>query len=239
MKRRVRLLRATGELLVIVLGVLLALWAENWRAGQSDLRQTDQYMRLLAAEIDDVMPRLARSVRQDSVYYAVVTDLGTLLRAAPTSIVPDSVPRPAWFRYSYYRPTLPTLEAILESRDLGLIPSERVQISMRATSAQLRITEDVLERAGARIDRVNDDLYRVVEPLWRQTPHDSSDPIPTRINPLLQGTDFTLLSRSPEVAALFSAFSAALSDGNDQKRQLLQSVDDLRRAVEAELGGRN
>ena len=237
MKRRIRLMRAMGELLVIAVGVLLALWAENWRTGQSDLRQTDQYMRLLAAEIDDVMPRLALSVQQDSMYYARVTGLGTLLRAAPTSIVPDSAPPSPWFAYSYYRPTLPTLEAILESKDLGLIPSERVQISMRATSAQLRITEDVLERAGARIDRVNDDLYRVVEPLWRQTQHDSSDPIPTRINALLRGTDFTLLRGSPEVAALFSAFSAALSDSNDQKRQLLQAVDDLRGAVEAELGG--
>lgn len=235
-KRTSTPIRVIGELLVIMLGVLLALWAEDWRANASDRRQTVQYLEQLSSEIDEATPQLVQSIELDSVSEARAMELGPVLRSTESTVPPDSARTLVYFRYSNYQPVLPTLDAILNSRDLRLISSEALRIRMRSTATQLRITESSLERTRSSLNRISGEMYVAVEPLWRRTAHRTDALIPTRLNPILRDTDIQLLRESPTVASLFSYYTAQLNDGSDSKKTLLQSIAELADALDAELG---
>ena len=219
---------------MIMLGVLLALWADGWRADQSDRRQTDQYLEQLSSEIDQVTPQLVESIEIDSVSVARSMRLAQVLRSTRSTVTPDSARILVRFFFSGYQPALPTLDAVLNSRDLRLISNEALRIRMRSTATQLRITEAFLERTRSSIVRISGELYLVLEPLWRRTPRQADAPIPTRLNPLLRNIDLDLLRGSPDVAALYSFYAAQLFDGNRSKRGLLESIEELSDALDTE-----
>ena len=64
MKKPLPLLKkASGELTIIVLGVLVALWVDQWRESVSEQEISEQYLAQVAAELQENLDLLERSVR--------------------------------------------------------------------------------------------------------------------------------------------------------------------------------
>jgi hypothetical protein len=231
-----RALRVFGELLVITTGVLLALWAEGWRESVVEAERAARHLRGLEPELAEAAGVIREMIEYDSVGLASADAFVVALRAE-RPISQDSL-RSVYRLFMHNgRPTLPTLTAMLETGDLGLIQSDTLRAELRAVADILDITRTVLDVTSETGWAVVGEMHEVVEPLWRESTlrrsDDSSDP-GLSIHLLVFGTDFVLLQSDPRVASSMSHIGMTLVDRLNRLRQLAQQVDGLRSTLAAE-----
>ena len=119
------------ELVIVVLGVLIAFQVNAWGQARSDRAQEQTYLRQLAADLAETERIVAdRDARMAPVYAGI----DHLLRSfdTPQRPPPDSVV--AWLREALYlaapRPVLGTAEALVTSGDLGLIADDALRAAI-------------------------------------------------------------------------------------------------------------
>lgn len=231
-----RVLRVFGELLVIMTGVLLALWAEGWRESVVKAERAAGYLSRLEPELAETAGMIQGMIEYDSVGLASAHAFVVALRAE-RPISQDSLRSVYRLMMHNGRPTLPTLTAMLETGDLGLIRSDTLRAELSAVAQAISRTRVVLEATGEAGWAVAGEMYAVVEPLWRESTlrrsDDSSDP-GLSILSLVYGTDFVLLQSDPRAASSMSHFGLALVDRLERLRSLAQRIEGLRSTLAAE-----
>ena len=76
-----RALRVFGELLVIMTGVLLALWAEGWRESVAEAERAAGYLRSLEPELAETAGMIQGMIEHDSLGLASADAFVVALRA--------------------------------------------------------------------------------------------------------------------------------------------------------------
>lgn len=121
--------RAFGELLIIIFGVLIALWAENWREALQDRRLEHAYLERLAddlrrdtAEISDMM---AATVGR-AEYAGIVL---RALKEGEPGVSPDeliwAVEHASFFGYPAY--SRATFDDLMSTGNLRLLRDDRIK----------------------------------------------------------------------------------------------------------------
>jgi hypothetical protein len=230
-----RALRVFGELLVITTGVLLALWAEGWRESVVEAERAARHLRGLEPELAEAAGVIREMIEYDSVGLASADAFVVALRAE-RPISQDSLRSVYRLLMHNGRPTLPTLTAMLETGDLGLIQSDTLRAELSAVAQSISRTRTVLEATGESGWAVAGEMFEVVEPLWRAStlrrPDDSGGPGLSIIE-LVWGTDFVLLQSDPRTASLMSHLGLALVDRLGRLRSLAQQIEGLRSTLAA------
>ncbi len=231
-----RALRVFGELLVIMSGVLLALWAEGWRESVVEAERAAGYLRRLEPELAETAGLIQEMIEHDSIGLGSTGAFVIALRAE-RPISQDSLRSVYRLMMHNGRPTLPTLTAMLETGDLGLIQSDTLRADLSAVAQALSRTRIVLEATGEAGWAVAGEMYAVVEPLWRESTlrrsDDSGDP-GISILDLVHSTDFVLLQSDPRTASSMSHFGLALWERLERLRSLAQRIEGLRSTLAAE-----
>ncbi len=163
-RRSRRALRVFGELFVIMTGVLLALWAEGWRESVAEAERAAGYLSRLEPELEQTAGMIQEMIEWDSIGLASADAFVVALRAE-RPISQDSLGSVYRLMMHNGRPTLPTLTAMLETGDLGLIQSDTIQAELRAVAEILDITRTVLDVTAETGWAVAGDMYAVVEPV--------------------------------------------------------------------------
>jgi hypothetical protein len=115
------LVRALGELTVIVIGVLIALWAEGWREGLADRASEETHLRALREDLDESLKLLHES---NEGFEAMASALNHLLEVDIEATPADSIV--AWvdrglFRLYGYVPRLTALSDLESANQLSLL----------------------------------------------------------------------------------------------------------------------
>ena len=124
-----KLKAAFGELLIIILGVLIALWAENWRQGLDERSQEQQYIERLLRDLDADLAAIDLLMAQtsDRAYQAKVVldaiDKGR--RDVPASDFLGAVEY-AWF-FGYPSISRSTFNDLMSTGNLRLLRSSAVK----------------------------------------------------------------------------------------------------------------
>jgi hypothetical protein len=233
-----RAVRVFGELLVIMTGVLLALWAEGWRESVAEAERAERYLTSLEPELAETAGVIQEMIEWDSTGLASADAFVAALRAE-RPISQDSLRSVYLLIMHNGRPTLPTLTAMLETGDLGLIQSDTLRAELSAVAQALSRTRTVLEATGESGWAVAGEMYEVVEPLWRASTlrrSDDSGAPGLSIIELVWDTDFVLLQSDPRTASSMSHFGLALGDRLGRLRSLAQQIEGLRSTLAAHRG---
>jgi hypothetical protein len=158
--------RVGGELFVIVVGVLLALWAENWREERAERGRTATYLEELTAEVSATMAGLNESIRLDSLLVLRTGAAADLLRTARSG-ESDELARPLPFlQLTTFTPTMPTLGQLVGSTDLRLVDPPQLRRALRSTAAEQERNAQLLPRSLERLVALHGDLVTSAERAW-------------------------------------------------------------------------
>lgn len=160
----VYLLYASGEILLVVIGILLALQIDNWN-GQKQLRNTEQqYLLALKGEFlfnHEELERVAKRNKENADNMKILanlmgpagpdiseTELGDLLVAALAVEI-------------QFNPSQGVLDEIISSGKLGIFSNQELRFALSSWSGRLyklRVKEQELSRLRYRtIDKVRDE----------------------------------------------------------------------------------
>ena len=222
---------------MIVLAVLIALWADAWRSSLSEAAQARQYLEQLAAEVDSARAQLRTVVVQDSLHMAWARASTDALRSRQPWSNHDSVTALLRIRMARYRPSLPTLGALLRTEATRLVVSPVLRGRLERTSAALETATGILDTSWDRYRERLGQARMEEEPLLRRSRERHPFEIPaegTEPN-ILRWIDEDLLRASPVLAALFSQQAVDLRTRLGAEQRLLSALDELASALAAEL----
>lgn len=221
---------AVRELLLIVAGVLVALWVNDWNQARLDhaRERTALYQLLATTRENERRTRLA--LAQDSVALDAIRRLAAAQPAgaaagAPVPPHPDSVV--AWrgraFKFAAFSPLTGTYAALAGSGELNLLRNDSLRAQVATFSGEL--SGDVQEMNGW-----FDSFSRNVDYIMRTAPLQE-------LRPLYRGRPSSA-PVSPQTEALERALIqqyVVLGARSDVLRRLLAGTTALHQALEAEL----
>ncbi|MEZ5960049.1 MAG: hypothetical protein R3C30_06425 [Hyphomonadaceae bacterium] len=114
------------DFVIVVLGVLLGLQANEWGASQADVRRGEAYAERLVAEIEENLGERRQLLAYYEAVYASAEISNTFLEqttADPASLIVN-VYRAS--EYSYNAPTRSIWDEIVSSGDIGLLPRDAI-----------------------------------------------------------------------------------------------------------------
>jgi hypothetical protein len=118
------LARFGGELFVIVLGVLIALWVDSWREARQERTLQTDLLESLRSEVQSNVRNLEGSIVQQQRILASMRRLMTVQRNTPVSVPPDSLE--ILFRdagsFSRARPSFGSYDAMVSTGTSRLLP---------------------------------------------------------------------------------------------------------------------
>jgi hypothetical protein len=116
---------AIGEIILVVIGILIALQINNWNEGRKDEIRASNYVNRISEDLDRTITRSASLAKLNKSILKSVTDTqkflerGTELNTGEKEIVDYAF---LWFpRTTYQLPNMLTYEEMKESGDLYLI----------------------------------------------------------------------------------------------------------------------
>ena len=153
-RRTSLVLRLSAELVVVALGVFLGLAADSWREARSDRGRERTYLRALRADVAAALASLNEAGQLDSLYMEQSQATLALLRS-------DTIPSDeSWTERTGLQLAplaLPsgTVDALIQTGDLGLLRSDSLGVAVRGLSASLASNlaylQDVNSRAGLNV----------------------------------------------------------------------------------------
>jgi len=141
------LLYAAGEILLVVIGILIALQVNNWNEERKDQQKADKFVQLLIEDFEADLRLYEEDIqilqeiisRKDSIKAQFDTTAVNResLRAA-MSIFEDRV-------YNYDEPNTATIKALLSSGDIELMPDSVARMIRELHQKQIMITVNEAE----------------------------------------------------------------------------------------------
>ncbi len=157
--------RWAREFVIIVLGVLVALWVDGWYQRRADHERERVDLEQLLATTRENEVRVMVALRDDSSALASATRLLTLVHSSRPLPPEDTLGRLRndAFHFSVFFPMTGTYAAIAQTGDLGLIRNDSLRAAVAAYSG-------VLEGTAQQIEDWTDTFHRNVEELIRTVP---------------------------------------------------------------------
>jgi hypothetical protein len=159
-ERTGRARKATGEFVIIVLGVLVALAVDSWWQGLEERERETQYLAQLLNHAEENARVLGKALAEETSRDSTLASIVGAQRGS-TSIPQDSAT--VWLgkdplSYSDPRLRLGTLDALLSTGDFRVIRDARTRSALISYSGQIRA--DLVE-----VDRWTDETVRLVQQL--------------------------------------------------------------------------
>jgi hypothetical protein len=157
-------LRLGAELAVVALGVFLGLAADSWRESRADLGREATYVRALRSDVAAALVALDEASRLDSIYLERSQAALAVLRSdtVPTD---DDWSQSLGFQLAPLSLPSGTVDALIQTGDLGLIQSDSLSAAVRELSASLASNlgylRDVNSRAGLNVAAVGLELETI------------------------------------------------------------------------------
>lgn len=239
-----RVRRVLGELVVIVVGVLIALAADSWWQERGDRGREVGYLRALRAELMETQRRLEESLAIDSVYSLQASSLVEFLRGAgPSSVPADSIR--AWSQslaYSPFNSTAASLGALLQTGDINLVRSPGLRAEIAEFSGDLELTEAWLQQTETAIFDMGRTAGLYVEEIWeeqkRLTGSAPRDPPSRLYMDLIADLDADLVRRSPQLRSIYSTQAVMAFSRMNALDRIREPVTALIQLLDAELSER-
>jgi hypothetical protein len=109
------------ELIVVVLGVLIALAADSWRETLQDKRRAESYVEAMVVELSAARDSLVRTIEETERYASALLEWRALAASAEPAVAPEIGSMP-----NVYVPT-GTLDALFATGDFNLIGSDELR----------------------------------------------------------------------------------------------------------------
>lgn len=135
------------EVVVIVMGVLLALGADSAWSEWKDRGTEKRYLAALAADLDVTTERLSEALSQDSANMHQSLSMYRLLAGDILDAPNDSMITWAEIRYADFRPQLTTMRVLAETGDIALLSSADLRTSIVSLLAEIENVERWLGQA--------------------------------------------------------------------------------------------
>ena len=163
-ERRAKASFLVAELIVVLLGVLIALGVDSWWEGLEDRDRERAYLEAIRTDLAETVEALDSGIHSDSVSQIQMDSLGAVL-GAPGDRDTEGWGRLLAFTLSYQPLNLGTLEALIQTGDIGLIQSERLRAELIAAAGRLSRGQEglaaVLSRAGVNTREFVLELQRI------------------------------------------------------------------------------
>lgn len=120
---------AIGEIVLVVIGILIALQINNWNESQKALKKEKIYLVKLSQNIKDDISLLEDIIKTDSI---IINDLKKLSEEilTATSIQDINLKRNSRFRYLLFNPNKTTLDNIISSGQIEIIRNDSIVESL-------------------------------------------------------------------------------------------------------------
>jgi hypothetical protein len=208
-------LGAVREVLIIVLGVLIALGAESVWSSRQDRERERDHLAALAADLDETESRLNVAIRDDSVSSERARHMWRILSGLRDAS-PDSLWALGAINYSEYSPQLTALDVLIETGEIALVRSSEVRSGIVRLRAQVESTAKWLDRTETLVFTVVKDQALAVEELevgpdaWR---------------------DIAALRQSPQLRAAYNLQAVATRNRVAALRAVLPPLQTLRQRL--------
>jgi hypothetical protein len=163
--KRLRWKEAAGHFIVIVVGVMVALFADAWREDRNELRREMSYIADLRSDLASTLQIVDTAIARDDRFLARTEAMHAYLQS--TDRVPEDSVR-GWrnVEAASFVTVSGTLRALFETGDLRLMRGE-VRRSLTAYAADLQNAERELDlaavdlMAASRLIREREEAYRL------------------------------------------------------------------------------
>jgi len=120
---------AIGEIVLVVIGILIALQINNWNESQKALKKEKIYLVKLSQNIKDDISLLEDIIKTDSI---IINDLKKLSEEilTATSIQDINLKTNSRFRYLLFNPNKTTLDNIISSGQIEIIRNDSIVESL-------------------------------------------------------------------------------------------------------------
>ncbi len=236
--------RAAGELIVIVVGVLIALWADQWWADLQDQRTEKTYLAALTEDIDVTLTSLQRNLNS----------LSRLRDAASTALSRDSQHHDkdatlfglALFEIDFVDHRLSSYQDLKNTGRLALIRDKRIRDG-------LADVERMLEQVRAAQSDLIGLHHTVIDPFLARQPElgqivmagyaatdtgtlgQAGFALPNDLIETATAFDAERLLSSPELPGILALRVVLLSEMMESNVKLTQLLESLRSQIEAGL----
>lgn len=144
---RGRISASFREVVVIVMGVLLALGADSAWSERQERGTEAIYLRALVADLNVTAERISEALAEDSVSMHRSLSMYRLLTGEILDAPNDSMNVWAGMRYADFRPQLTTMRVLVETGDVTLLGSTEVRTSIIGLLAEVENVDRWLGQA--------------------------------------------------------------------------------------------
>ncbi len=143
---------AIGEIVLVVIGILIALQINNWNQGRLDEKRSLEYHQRLLEDMDRVIQRsITLKERSDKTLIAITNSVAVLENGSfeNPNQRSDFDYALIWFsRFNYQTPDLSTLEEMKSNGDLNLIYNIKLRKKIVDFNAYLYTVASIFESLG-------------------------------------------------------------------------------------------
>jgi hypothetical protein len=234
---RALLVRSGLELAVIITGVLIALWADQWWADRQDAQVQRTYLAALSEDISATVQRLGETTAKVVEWREAAATLSRSPLAGPFPSSQELVPLigTALFNLSSFQDRLATLRELKSTGELGLIRNADIRRSLADLDQALedmRSTEsDLIQTHHAIIDPYMVQHTDLVPMILASSTRSSMD----RFLGAGVGTDHTSLMQDREFRNILAFRILLLNNCAERYGQLASLLLTLQQQIDTEL----
>lgn len=147
---------AIGEIVLVVIGILIALWINNWNAERKDKLQAENYLNRVESDLTELIDKSSNLIGQNREILRAITktqsllERGTALSESEKQIVNYAF---LWFpRTTYSLPHMLTYEEMKESGRINLIYEQKLRTQLAEFYNYLNQIEAIYIRLGVDIE---------------------------------------------------------------------------------------
>ncbi len=134
------LLYAIGEIVLVMIGILIALSINNWNENRKNMIQENNILTSLLIEINSQRQKLERTISKDSINYFSADTLMTISGPINFKMINSRRFIDLLFRVNdrtTFNPQHGTVEALLSSVELKLVKNQELRIQIAGLSGRL------------------------------------------------------------------------------------------------------
>ncbi len=141
---------AIGEILLVVIGILIALQINNWNEHRKDKQKSINYHKRLLEDVNLIITSSEKLYDRSTLTLQAISETikilekGTISNDKEQSIFDDAIIK--FPRFSYPVPELSTFDEMKSNGDLNLITSKELLKTINSFNSGLNLTKKVFEK---------------------------------------------------------------------------------------------